>query len=81
MDELDRIFKSDRAEIEKLAQAFEWITGQHIQHGELELELLRAMRDEETLVKEQIKLSTIKYLRGVFNDCFQRATGRRAWDE
>ena len=81
MDELSKIFRSDRAEIEKLAQAFEWITGQHIYHGELEIELLRAMHDEEMLVKEQIKLSTIKYLRGVFNDCFQRATGRRAWDE
>ncbi len=81
MDKLDEIFNSDQAEIEKLAQALEWITGQHIEHGELEIELFRAMQDKQALVKEQIKLSTIKYMRGVFNECYQRATGRRAWDE
>ncbi len=81
MDKLDEIFDSDQAEIAKLAQAFEWITGQHIEHGEREIELFRAMQDQEMLIKEQIKLSTIKYTRGVFNDCHQRATGRRAWDE
>jgi len=81
MNKLDEIFNSEQAEIAKLAQAFEWITGQHIEHGEQEIELFRAMQDKQGLVKEQIKLSTIKYVRGVFNDCYQRATGRRAWDE
>jgi hypothetical protein len=81
MNKLEEIFNSDQAEIEKLAQAFEWITGQHIEHGEHEIELFRAIQDQEMLVKEQIKLSTIKYVRGVFNDCYRRATGRRAWDE
>ncbi len=81
MDELDAIFKSDLSEIEKLAQAFEWITGRHIEFGAQEIELLRAMQDKEALVKEQIKLSTIKHTRSVFCDCYQRATGRRPWDE
>ncbi len=81
MDKLEEIFNSEQAELEKLAQAFEWITSQHIKYGEQEIELCRAMQDKETLVKEQIKLSTIKYTRGVFSDCYQRATGRRAWDE
>ena len=81
MDELDAIFKSDLTEIEKLAQAFEQITGRHIEFGEQEIELLSAMQDKEALVKEQIKLSTTKYMRGVFCDCYQRAAGRRPWDE
>jgi hypothetical protein len=81
MDQLDKIFRSNLTEIEKLAQAFDWVTGRHIEHGEHEIELLRAMQDQDMLVKEQIKLSTIKYTRSVFQDCYRRATGRRAWDE
>ncbi len=81
MDEFNAIFESDLDEIEKLAQAFQWITGRYIEFGEQEIELLRAMQDKETLVKEQIKLSTIKHTRSVFYDCYRRATGRRPWDE
>jgi len=39
------------------------------------------MQDREKLVKEQIKMEMMKFVRSMFNDCYYRATGRRAWDE
>ena len=37
------------------------------------------MNDRETLVKEQIKLSTIKHARDIFDMAYTRATGKRSW--
>jgi hypothetical protein len=76
-----RIFESDLPEIEKIAQAFGMVTGQILDHGQKEMELFKSMGDQESLVKEQIKLETIRFTRGVFNQAFTRATGRSAWDE
>jgi hypothetical protein len=81
MNELEAIYAADLPEIEKLAQAFGWITSQFLQRGELEVELARATDDREALVKEQIKLSLMKSVRGIFSDCYRRTTGRKAWDE
>ena len=41
----------------------------------------RKVRIKESLVKEQIKMETITYARGVFNQAFTRVMGRSAWDE
>ena len=81
MDELQEIVKLDLSEVEKLARAFEWITSRYVEHGEQEVELAKAMKDQESLVKEQIKLGVMKHARGIFQDCYRLVTGRRAWDE
>ena len=81
MEEFNAIIASDLAEIEKLAQTFDWVTGRIIEHAREEIELARAMQDQETVIKEQIKMSTLKHAREVFEFCYIRATGRRPWDE
>ena len=81
MDDLLTMFNSDLSEVDKLAQSFSHITSLHIQHAEQEIELLRAIGDTDQLIKEQIKSETIKHVRNIFNDCFMRTTGKKAWND
>jgi hypothetical protein len=81
MDEYQEIFEQNLTEIEKLTQGFDWLTRMYIDSYANQVELTRAIQDSETLVKEQIKLEMIRFVRGMFNDCHYRATGRRAWNE
>ena len=46
-----------------------------------EVELFKAMGDKVSLIKEHIKIETIKFARGLFNEAFKNAVGRSAWDE
>lgn len=75
------VMRSDRAELDKVAAAFELVTDFYIRHGENEIELRRAMNDRDTMIKEQIKVSTVKSMRSVFADAYQAATGRKVWYE
>jgi hypothetical protein len=68
-------------EIDKLAQAFRLITDSAVEHALYEIELARAMKDQETVVKQQIKMETIKHARTILQDCYMLVTRRRAWDE
>jgi hypothetical protein len=77
----NEIKASDLPEVEKVAQAFRWLTSRYMEHSQQEIELLRAMSDRESLVKEQIKLGVMKHTRGIFHDCYKFMIGRRAWDE
>jgi hypothetical protein len=81
MNELDAIFAAEQPAVDKLAQAFEWITAQHVAYSQREIELRRAEQDQTGLVQEQIKMETIRYTRRIFNDCYRRVTGRQAWHE
>lgn len=74
------ILESDRSEIDKLAVTFVWLADQSILQGDAEIELLRILGDQEALVKEQIKVSTLKYSRGLFAHCYQQVTGRKEWN-
>lgn len=80
MEEFNAIIASDLPEIEKLAQAFAWITGRIVEHAHEEIELAQVMHDQEAVVKGQIKMSTLKHAREIFAFCYIRATGRRPWD-
>ena len=75
------IFESESSEIDQLAQSFDHITRLYIQRSEQEIELFRAMGEKERLIKEQIKMETIKHVRNIFHDCFKRSTGKEAWNE
>jgi hypothetical protein len=75
------IKKSDLPETEKLARAFGWITSRYIEHAQQEIELARAMKDQESLVKERIKLGMMEHARSMFQDCYKFMIGRSAWDE
>ena len=81
MDEYKEIFTSDLSEVEKVAQAFDLVTSRVVDHSLKEIELFKAMGDKESLIKEHIKIETIKFARGLFNEAFKNAIGRSAWDE
>jgi hypothetical protein len=68
-------------EIEKLAYAFGWITDRIIEQGTKDIELARALRDEESVIRNQIKTEMVRHAKSIFQDCHMLATGRKAWDE
>lgn len=80
MKEFEEIFASDLSEADKIAKGFHHIINTIIAHSQNEIELHKAMNDKETLVKEQIKLSTIKHARDIFDMAYTRATGKRSWN-
>jgi hypothetical protein len=72
---------ADLSEADKLAAAFDHTTNRIIEHAQNEIELSRAKHDRDAVIKQQIKMETLKHARGIFQDCFQLVLGRRAWDE
>ena len=81
VNEFLETFETELSEADKIARSFDHTTSLIIQHGEHEIELLRAMGDKEALVKEQIKTETVKHVRNIFNDCFTRTMCRKAWND
>lgn len=61
-----------KAMAENEQDLFDWIR---------EIELAKAMQDRESLVKQQIKMETIRTAREIFAQGYQIATGTKAWDE
>jgi len=72
---LEQIFASQAPAIDRLAQGFHYILGQHMEESGREIELLKALSDREQVVKEQIKHSLFQHVLSVFNDCYFRTTG------
>ena len=80
-DLMQKIKGSEAPDVEKLAWAFDHITGSIVEHAGHEIEVARALHDKEATVKHQIKMETIKTARSIFQDCYRLVLGRRAWDE
>ena len=79
--ELEAILASDLPEMERLAAAYGGLTGFIIEIAEGEIELARALGDREGMVKQQVKMETLKVARDIFQRCYRGVTGRKAWDE
>ncbi len=81
--ELSKIADMDLPEMEKLIRLFDWTTRRIVEYAQQEIELARAMHDEEQIVKQKIKMATVKLVRGVFQDSYLRASGKRTrlWEE
>ncbi len=75
--ELERIATADLPELDRLVQAYDWLTSRIIALAEGEIELARAMQDGETMVKQQVKKETLRLARDVFQTCYLRVTGAR----
>jgi hypothetical protein len=78
---IDSLKVSDLPDLDKVAAAFDFVINEHVEHSQRDIELARAMKDQEAVIREQIKQETIKYARKVFSDCYTIFVGRRAWDE
>lgn len=81
MDKFFEIFRTDQPELEKVTRGFDFITQQIILNSSKEMELLTALKDNENLLKEQIKCSTVEHLRKAFAQCYLLATGKKAWND
>lgn len=81
MNEIDEILTTDLPEIQKLAKIFQWITNYYIQNSAQEIELLKALGDQEALVREQIKQSVFQHAQSIFQQSHLLVTKRKAWDE
>lgn len=83
-NEIERIAADGAlSEVERLAAAFGLVSASVIEQNGRDLELARAMGDEETAVKEQIKAGVMQSARQIFEYCYVQITGTRkgVWDE
>jgi hypothetical protein len=81
MDKVNKIVNSDRPDIVKLVLSFDEIAGQIIANSRHEIEVRRALHDQEGVIREQIKMETLKHAHSILQDCYQMITGKRGWDE
>lgn len=79
--EVERILASDLSDLEKVIQSFDCITAFVVGHARAEIELARALHDDEQVLKTQIKKETMAHARSILDMCYRRVTGRRAWHE
>ncbi len=79
--QIEAIMSADLPEIERLSKAYVFILSQHIEIAKREVELLKAVGDQEGIIKEQIKASTMAYTLDMFRQLHLRATGRKVSDE
>jgi hypothetical protein len=81
MKEIDEILATDLPDIQKLAKVFQWITNFYIESAAQEIELYKALGDQDALVKEQIKQSVFMHAQSIFQQSHLLVTKRKAWDE
>lgn len=75
--EFEAIIASNLTELEKLTQAYQFILKEQMEHGRREIELQKAIGDQDQLVKEKIKLGVMEYTNDIFGYCYLRVTGRQ----
>ncbi len=73
----------DLTDMEKLPRTFNLVTRKFISHYEHDAELARAMGDQDTAVREQIKAGVLNASRGMYEHCYRQITGVREgiWHE
>jgi hypothetical protein len=75
--EFEAILASDLPDVEKLSRAYQFILDDQMAYGRREIELQKALGDEEALIKEKIKLGVMEYTHGIFAYCYLRVTGKK----
>lgn len=74
--EFEAILASDLPDIEKLTQAYRFIIKEQIAIARREIELQKAIGDQEKMIKEKIKMGAIEYSASIFAFCYLKVTGR-----
>ncbi|MCD4753137.1 MAG: hypothetical protein K8R40_08710 [Anaerolineaceae bacterium] len=77
----DTVIEGDGSELEKITAGFDYVTRLIIQHSHNTIELFRAEENHDAMVKEQIKMSTLKHARSILNTCYLRVIGKEVFDE
>jgi hypothetical protein len=77
----NKLKSSDLPPAAKVRRAFEWVVNGYLEQGEGEIQVLKAMGDQQSLVKEQIKLSTMQHTLDIFHHCYQYMVGGSVGDE
>jgi hypothetical protein len=67
---LEEIIQRDDPEIERLKAAFEHVTDSILETGARELELARALGNEQDVVKTHVKIETIRHARSILEHCY-----------
>lgn len=81
LDLVETLKGSDLPDLDRVARLFDFVTNQHVEQSQRDIELARALRDPEKVIREQIKQETLKFSRRVFNDSCMVIMGRRVFDE
>ena len=79
---LDAIFaKQGQTDLDKITEAFDYVTRTIIEQSDKDIELNRALGDSDAVIREQIKKSTLIHARSVLNLCHQRVTGKEIYND
>jgi hypothetical protein len=78
-NQLDAVYASDVSELEKLSRSFELVTANYLAEYAREIEMNRAIQDEDRLLKARIQHGMIESARGMFAHCYLKSTGKPAW--
>lgn len=57
------------------------VTARILEYGDAELEIARAMNDNDALVKIQMRLEALQSARRIFEDCYRFMLDRKPWKE
>ncbi|HEX3052324.1 MAG TPA: hypothetical protein VHP83_16810 [Aggregatilineaceae bacterium] len=79
-DTLNAIKDADLPAANKIARAFDLITTQTLTHFDHDIDLSRALHDQDKLIQDQIKRDTLAHAREIFNFCYRFMLGGDAWD-
>ena len=68
---IEDILVSDLTQVDKLRAAFSRITDQMVEHSIRDIEIKRALGDQEAVIREQIKMESLKYAQNLLAECYQ----------
>ena len=75
------IADTENDDLTKVMAAFDYVTQLIITQSEKDIEIDRAMGDQQAVVREQIKMSTLIHARSILNWTHSRVTGSEVYDE
>lgn len=73
--EFEAILASDLSDLEKLTQTYRFILKEQIAIAQREIELQRALGDQEKMIKEKIKKGVMENSASIFAFCYLKVTG------
>ena len=72
---------SDHTPLQQITAGFDYATRLIIEQCDRDIEVNRALGDQQAVIREQIKRQTIIHARGILNTCHVYATRQEVYDE